>query len=59
MVFGEAANALPYVKCDERGAECHAAKVEAYPTWKIGSNLYPGFKSPSDLLKLCTKASSQ
>ena len=45
--FGAAASELPYVECDPAGFEaqvelCDLAGVEAYPTWVIEGDRYPG-----------------
>ena len=56
-MFGGAADCLPYVECDPRGAEarpdlCQAAGVRAYPTWVIDDRRIGGVLSVAELARL-------
>ena len=52
-LFGQqAGNRLPYVECakDQAGADqCNAARVEAYPTWVLGSERREGVQTLEEL----------
>jgi hypothetical protein len=57
QAFGSAADQLPYVECDPRGAgaqpaRCEMAGVRAYPTWVIGRRKIEGAVPPADLARL-------
>ncbi|MGD1856205.1 MAG: glutaredoxin family protein [Leptolyngbyaceae cyanobacterium] len=46
-LFGEAAQLIPYVECDPRGANakvefCNTVGISAYPTWQINGEFYLG-----------------
>ncbi len=55
QLFGkEAVSLLPYIECDPNGqnarpAVCRAAKISAYPTWKIKGKTYLGTQSLEQL----------
>jgi glutaredoxin len=56
-MFGDAVDQLPYVECAADGENaqpdlCSAKGVQAYPTWEINGQLYPGVKSLEDLAQL-------
>ncbi|MBE9068735.1 hypothetical protein IQ260_18980 [Leptolyngbya cf. ectocarpi LEGE 11479] len=47
QLFGNAAQLIPYVECDPRGANaqvalCDATGINAYPTWQIHGEFYLG-----------------
>lgn len=47
QLFGNAAQLVPYVECDARGANaqialCDQAAISAYPTWQIRGEFYLG-----------------
>ncbi|MFH7243739.1 MAG: glutaredoxin family protein [Spirulina sp.] len=56
-MFGDAVDQLPYVECAADGENaqpdlCSAKGIQAYPTWEINGQLYPGVKSLEDLAQL-------
>lgn len=56
-MFGEAIDLVPYVECAADGENaqpelCSAKNIQAYPTWEIDGQLYPGVKSLEDLAQL-------
>jgi hypothetical protein len=56
-MFGDAVDQLPYVECADDGENaqpdlCRAKGIQAYPTWEINGQLYPGVKSLEDLAQL-------
>ena len=56
-MFGEAVDQIPYVECaaDGKNAQpdlCSTKGIQAYPTWEINGQLYPGVKSLDDLAQL-------
>lgn len=56
-MFGEAIDLVPYVECAEDGENaqpdlCRTKNIQAYPTWEIDGQLYPGVKSLEDLAQL-------
>lgn len=56
-MFGDAVAQLPYVECADDGENaqpelCRTKGIQAYPTWEINGQLYPGVKSLEDLAQL-------
>lgn len=56
-MFGDAIDQVPYVECAADGENaqpdlCSAKGIQAYPTWEINGQLYPGVKSLDDLAQL-------
>lgn len=56
-IFGDAVDQLPYVECAADGENaqpdlCSAKGIQAYPTWEINGQLYPGVKSLDELAQL-------
>jgi uncharacterized membrane protein len=56
-LFGNAADALPYVECDSRGAGaqpelCAQVGVRVYPTWVIQGARHEGVTAPETLARL-------
>lgn len=56
-MFGEAIDQVPYVECAADGDNaqpdlCSAKGIQAYPTWEIDGQLYPGVKSLEALAEL-------
>jgi hypothetical protein len=56
-MFGDAIDQVPYVECAADGENaqpdlCSAKGIQAYPTWEIKGQLYPGVKSLEDLTQL-------
>lgn len=56
-MFGDAIGQVPYVECAADGENaqpdlCSAKGIQAYPTWEINGQLYPGVKSLEDLAQL-------
>lgn len=63
-MFGDAVDQLPYVECADDGENaqpdlCRAKGIQAYPTWEINGQLYPGVKSLEDLAQLSGYAPAQ
>ena len=56
-MFGDASDQVPYVECAADGENaqpdlCSEKGIQAYPTWDINGQLYPGVKSLEDLAQL-------
>mgnify|MGYP001791535664 FL=1 len=50
QLFGNAAQLIPYIECDPRGANaqvdlCNTVGISAYPTWVINGEFYLGVQS--------------
>jgi hypothetical protein len=46
---------LDYVDCDKEDELCAEKGIEAFPTWQINGQLYPGYYPPPKLVELLTK----
>tara|TARA_Y100000748_G_C15191212_1_gene369553 strand:+ start:25 stop:444 length:420 start_codon:yes stop_codon:yes gene_type:complete len=46
---------LDYVSCEENEQLCSEKGIEAFPTWQINGQTYPGYYSPDKLLDLLRK----
>lgn len=46
---------LDYVDCDNQEELCATKQIEAFPTWQINGQLYPGYYPPAKLAELLTK----
>ena len=46
---------LDYVDCDNQEELCASKGIEAFPTWQINGQLYPGYYPPSKLSELLSK----
>lgn len=46
---------LDYVDCDSQEELCASKGIEAYPTWQINGELFPGYYPPAKLAELLTK----
>ena len=51
-LFGEDAQGITYVDCDEKEDVCVVQDISNYPTWNINDNLYAGKRSIATLGKL-------
>lgn len=41
---------LDYVSCDTDEEACRSKDINAYPTWQINGQIYPGYHSPEGLV---------
>ena len=46
---------LDYVDCDSQEELCAQKGIEAFPTWQINGELFPGYYPPPKLAELLTK----
>lgn len=46
---------LDYVDCDDQEELCASKGIEAFPTWQINGELFPGYYPPTKLAELLTK----
>lgn len=46
---------LKYVDCDARPAVCRDRRIEAFPTWEIGEQMYAGYHSLAELAALASR----
>lgn len=46
---------LDYVDCDQQEELCSSKGIEAFPTWQINGQMYPGYYPPSKLSDLLSK----
>ncbi len=46
---------LDYVDCDNKEELCASKGIEAFPTWQINGQMYPGYYPPAKLDELLTK----
>ena len=46
---------LDYVDCDNQEELCASKGIEAFPTWQINGELFPGYYPPAKLAELLTK----
>jgi len=46
---------LDYVDCDNQEDLCAQKGIEAFPTWQINGELFPGYYPPAKLAELLTK----
>ena len=47
---------LDYVSCEEHEQLCSDKGIEAFPTWQINGQTYPGYYPPEKLLDLVQKS---
>lgn len=46
---------LDYVDCENQEELCASKGIEAFPTWQINGELFPGYYPPAKLAELLTK----
>ena len=46
---------LDYVDCETQEELCSAKGIDAFPTWQINGQMYPGYYPPAKLVELLTK----
>lgn len=46
---------LDYVDCDNQEELCQQKGIEAFPTWQLNGQLFPGYYPPAKLAELLTK----
>lgn len=47
---------LDYVDCDSQEEVCAQKGIEAFPTWQLNGELFPGYYPPAKLAELLTKS---
>lgn len=47
---------LDYVDCETQEELCFEKGIEAFPTWQINGQMYPGYYPPAKLAELLTKS---
>lgn len=47
---------LDYVDCDTQEEICSQKGIEAFPTWQLNGELFPGYYPPAKLAELLTKS---
>ena len=47
---------LDYVDCDSQEELCAQKGIEAFPTWQLNGELFPGYYPPAKLAELLTKS---
>jgi hypothetical protein len=50
-----ATRGLDYVDCEAQEDTCRSKGVDAYPTWQINGQMYPGYYPASKLVELLSK----
>ncbi len=46
---------LDYVDCENQEELCSSKGIDAFPTWQINGQMYPGYYPPAKLAELLTK----
>lgn len=46
---------LDYVDCEQQEELCSSKNIDAFPTWQINGQMYPGYYPPAKLAELLSK----